>query len=314
MSAFKKSIKSVIESLGIRISRIEKASTNPFMSKGIMRKDWEARGEGYYIKGLDLHLSNVSDAANISYYYAKRIYDLLGGRFRSQDGKLLLSFNGLQFQINDAEELYIINEVFIEEHYNYLNGDDSYALVDIGQNVGITSVFFAAKKNVTKVYGFELFPKTSELTRKNISLNNMQGKIINNSYGLGSSDQELSIPYSSRSKGRMGFDGVPTDIKSDIIQEKVLVKDAYNEIAAIREAEKGNKLVCKIDCEGAEYDILNRLSEKGALSYFDVFLIEWHNNDDPGKLVRYLSDSNFHCVKKTFEEITSGMIYAFKKQ
>jgi hypothetical protein len=113
----------------------------------------------------------------------------------------------------------------------------------------------------------------------------------------------------------MGLSGVPAGVEANTSLEKVIIKDAYDELLKIFNLERGNKIICKIDCEGAEYEILARMLAMDALGFFDVYLIEWHKREtgDADKLADYFSSGGFHCIKKRFESLDSGMIYAFKK-
>jgi FkbM family methyltransferase len=42
--------------------------------------------------------------------------------------------------------------------------------------------------------------------------------------------------------------------------------------------DKDDYIVCKMDIEGAEYEVIKDMQEKGVLSYINVLFIEWHNH------------------------------------
>jgi hypothetical protein len=67
----------------------------------------------------------------------------------------------------------------------------------------------------------------------------------------------------------------------------------------------------KIDCEGAEYEIIQKLSDTNLLADIDILLIEWH--DKGAKMLEDILIANdFRIISRHLTSIT-GMIYAFKK-
>ena len=75
------------------------------------------------------------------------------------------------------------------------------------------------------------------------------------------------------------------------------------------------KIIVKIDCEGSEYEILERLNDTGLLPRYDVIIIEWHYKGD-ALLRKILNDNNFKVLvrEKHVPDSDSGMLYAFKKE
>lgn len=75
--------------------------------------------------------------------------------FSLQDDKVYVELQGLKFNIQTKEELYILNEVFVKGDYAYESNED-FIFIDIGMNVAITSLYFGAKKKLQK----DLFVRT----------------------------------------------------------------------------------------------------------------------------------------------------------
>ncbi|WP_016991064.1 FkbM family methyltransferase [Flavobacterium sp. ACAM 123] len=232
---------------------------------------------------------------------------------KSHKEGVVAQFNGLKFYIESPEEFFILKEVFIEKDYNLLS-NESLVVFDIGMNIGISSLFFALNKNVAKIYSFEPVVTTYAQAAYNLELNpSYSNKIETFNYGLGGSSRVEKVLYNSQAKGNCG-------IRLDL--SLVLDKDNAEEInIGIRSIGEvlpdlftkhpEQKKVLKIDCEGAEYEILEKLSELNLLDEIDVLLIEWHDKGAK-TLEDLLVENNFRIISRYLTSIT-GMIYAFKR-
>ena len=69
-----------------------------------------------------------------------------------------------------------VHGVFFEQVYNFLKVEGKTRPIDIGANIGDSSIYFAAK-GAKKIIALEPFPKNNNLARKNIELNNLSDKI-----------------------------------------------------------------------------------------------------------------------------------------
>ena len=182
-------------------------------------------------------------------------------------------------------------------------------------NVGITTLFYASKENVEKVFSFEPFLPTYLMALENIKLNqSLAHKIMANNIGLARTDSDIEIPYSTKQKGRMSLNGLPEsreDSPESVSHQVVHIKKACNELLKIREQVKNNYVVCKIDTEGAEYEIIDSFYDAGLLSFADVYFIEWHQIK-PNDIVSKLKNCNYTIIETAFSLLHSGMIYAIK--
>lgn len=221
-------------------------------------------------------------------------------------------FDDLKFYLESPEEFYILKEVFVENDYNLLS-NERCVVFDIGMNIGISSLFFALKDNITKIYSFEPVVATYNQALYNFDLNKKySNKIEPFNFGLGGSTRAEKVLYDSQMKGNCGIrlDLSPSitidkaqEIEIQIISIEKIIKD-------IIDRHPHQKIVLKIDCEGAEYEILKKLEKEDLLIKIDVFMIEWH---DKGSeiLEEILIKSDFNIVSRALSPIT-GMIYAFK--
>jgi len=224
------------------------------------------------------------------------------------NGEWICHIGGLEFAINSAEELLILREVFINGIYN-IDSAQSFTFIDIGMNVGITSLFFAQKPECKKVISFEPFKPTLSFARKNMEKNKVAQKIHINEVGLGYPSRTLTINYSEEHKGSVGINGVASYLgQKDLREEQLPILDVFEALNKIVD----EKIILKIDCEGSEYEILERLNETALLSRFNVIMIEWHFKG-PCLLRKILADNNFEILSMGEHNLNIGMLYAFKK-
>ena len=309
----KKLINRFLNVFGIELSRV---NTGIFKNDyfDIPKPDISIKDGQVYFKKLSLTLPIKSARPLIEgYQYAIKIVENLKGKFLYKNNELIAEIEEIRFFINEADELFIINEVFVENCYNIILPETNIIAIDIGMNVGITSLYLSAKKNVQKIYSYELFPPTFEHAVKNISLNPTGKKIIPHSYGWGSQNETLNLEYSAEEKGRMGLLGLPADrkFKSTLLQS-VEIKKASDELTRLIEQNNEKMIVCKMDCEGAEYDIIEDLASNNLLEKIAVYMIEWHFKD-PRVICDMLEKKDFVVFCLTFQSNDSGLIYAVKK-
>jgi len=279
------------------------------------------------VKKSKSNIINILGKYNLQY---KRNIDLLYGAYNyikkfeayhlcfkiveENEDNLIIGLNDFKFQVESVEDIFIISEVFIDKDYNFLNSEE-VVLIDIGLNIGISSIFFSQKNNVKQIYAYEPVSYTYNIASKNIKLNNIE-KIKTFNFGLGDSNRKEKFYFNQNFKGNVGIrknnsydiNKLADNKKKEI---EVDIKDVGEIFVSIEKRHNDLKIIMKIDCEGGEYEIINRLNELHLLSKVNLFMIEWH---DLGSISieKVLVDNGFELISKN-SEINSGMIYAFKK-
>ena len=66
--------------------------------------------------------------------------------------------------------LFTATSVLINNEYNF-SINEPYVMIDIGYNIGITSLIFAQNENIKQIYGFEPFKPTYNNALENLSQN-----------------------------------------------------------------------------------------------------------------------------------------------
>lgn len=226
--------------------------------------------------------------------------------------RIVVTINGVAFHADTADDINFVGEIFQRNTYNFLQRHDA-CVIDIGMNLGLVSLAFAAKAFVREVHAFEPFRETFERAQANLKLNpDLSGKITAYNYGLAGSDQEISLLTSEDGDSgsqsiRGAAKGKPTNIQ---------VRNAATVLAPIfRSARaKGREIVAKIDCEGSEFEIFEVLKEAGLWRDVSVVMVEWHRVVD-GKtqkdLIDVLVDEGFSAIDLS-APLGNGFFYAMK--
>ena len=232
---------------------------------------------------------------------------------KEADG-LILTDGIVQIPAQNWEEIFIAHEIFYNQEYNFDVGEP-INVIDIGGNIGIASLYFASQKKVSQVKAFELFPDTSQRFKATMAMNpHLSSKIILHEYGLGDSSEDLELEYHAEVKGSVGLFGVASHAleesqRASSVKRKVRVERAVEVFENLLAEKPSRPVVVKIDCEGAEYQIINCLASADILSRVEGFLIEWHVKG-PDAIVAQLINAGHYVWLRAHPGDNHGMIYS----
>jgi FkbM family methyltransferase len=224
----------------------------------------------------------------------------------------------IKFKISFFDSINALNEIFLEGLY-YFQSRRSFVVMDIGMNVGVASLYFATLINSKKIYGYEPFRSTFDMALENFKLNpSISQKIIAHNYGLGDKTSDVEVPFSSP-----GFMGASTTSSFIEEQQKILnlgtrkalvhLKSISEELIKVLSENEGEALFVKIDCEGAEFEIVEHLKTNGLLEKISLAIIEWHFRDK-FQIIHSLEDAGFLVFSQDREQGSPmGMIYAVNR-
>jgi FkbM family methyltransferase len=199
---------------------------------------------------------------------------------QSQKDGFLVSFLDFNIYVESIEEFLILNEVFVTKDYNFISNHKT-TVIDIGANIGISSLYFSTLDCVDKIYAFEPIIDTFNQAQYNLELNKSRHKVVAiKNIGLGKSNRTETVLFNKSSKGNTGVRGLlsPTYASNAQNETRALkIVETSKEIEKIITTSVGQKIMIKMDCEGAEYEIFENLSESNLLGKIDVLIIEWHD-------------------------------------
>ena len=189
-------------------------------------------------------------------------------KYDNENDILYLKKGNINF-ITDTQYPWMIREVLCENIYEIdksLFKYNEYVVFDIGCNRGYATLFFANKEYCKSIYSFELMEHTYQYAIKNVELNpNLKDKIHLYNYGLGNKNETIECLYFPHRDGissmyqnfveHYDYKAINSSVKL-----KATIKKASEVIKEIIEKEQiKEKIIIKIDVEGAEYDIFNSL-------------------------------------------------------
>lgn len=228
-----------------------------------------------------------------------------------EEGNILkTSFSKLTFNIESAEEFDILKEIFVDEDYRF-TGKKEYVVIDIGANVGFASIYFSRFNRVKKIYAFEPVLDSYEMALRNFRENDLKQISLFN-YGWGYPSRIEDFFFNKEVKGNSGVRGKlsPSLSKRDLESRRVEIRQASVEMEQIIQENPDTPIMMKMDCEGAEYEIIEDLENNNLLATVNVMLLEWHDYG-PAKIERILESHGFIVFSKKLTSI-SGMLYAVR--
>jgi len=254
--------------------------------------------------GIDLLVKSFVFVQNLSQKFPEI-------QFSDYEEGVLVEFQSLKIYVETYEELFILDEVFVQNEYNFLT-KEKVTVIDIGANIGSASLFFATLSNVVDIHAFEPVLETYIQAKENIERNNFSSKVNLYNFGLGKNNRMETFLFDKNIKGNTGVRAEKSTSfkKENVIETQVEIKNTSETINQIIE-NCHYKIMLKVDCEGGEYEIFENLSNSGLINKIDYIMMEWHDKGAE-ELEKVLYENSFITFSKRLA-FNSGMIYAVKK-
>lgn len=222
----------------------------------------------------------------------------------------LLRFrDGTQFKVRTAMDVWVIIETYLGHTYEQ-NGFDireDWLVIDIGAGLGEFCITAAKKCPNGVVHAYEPFRESFELMQENILLNNVVNTAVYQ-YAVGGNAGPMHLKTASGVPVlySTAMDETHTGSRDEIVQGTTL-----NEILAVHHVDKCDLL--KVDCEGAEYDILFH-THPSTLQRIKRICLEYHNGITKFThydLVAFLESNGFSVtLKPSPVHLHTGLLFA----
>lgn len=201
-----------------------------------------------------------------------------------------LSSAALKFKVRSSMDVWSLKETFLDRFYEKYGYpiQKNWSVIDIGAGLGEYTLY-AARQTGKQVYAFEPFPQSYILLEENIQLNNCKNI---KSYQAAVSSKQGTLTLDLSSDEPLQFQGLNNGDNSKTKGISVSSR-TLDEILKSEGLEKVD--LVKLDCEGAEYEILLNASDS-VLARIDRFVMEYHDNvseHNHFELAKYLEAHNF---------------------
>ena len=218
----------------------------------------------------------------------------------------LSTIEGITVRERYLTDFDIVNEVLINHSYGFEISGEDCVVIDIGMNVAIASLYFARMDNVKKVYGFEAFPDTYEQAVANIALNRpeIQNKIVAENFALSDENGKKTVAVSAEETGWRNI--FSNDEKKR--QFEITCRDAGEVVRDIIDRHT-EKIILKIDTEGAEFPIFEALDRAGSFEKIDIIMMEYHGDSE--RLISILKKYGYKIFMQG-KKTVCGLIHAVK--
>jgi len=210
--------------------------------------------------------------------------------FNLKNNECIAEFrNGIKCIIRNRSDTVVFLENFFLDNYDRVEGfaiKEKDVIVDIGAHVGYFTIYAAKKAKRGKVISFEPSKESFKVLKNNLKINNIQNVNVEN-IGV-RNESGNSILYVDRDN-EIG--------NSMFSNDKNLIKENV-QVTSITEIIKKYNIksidLLKLDCEGAEYEIILKLPIN-ILNKIKRISMEVHkiDNFDIKDIEKFLLENNF---------------------
>lgn len=208
-------------------------------------------------------------------------------------------------------DVYVILESVHKNAYfkNPFNFSEDVTVIDIGAHIGAFTVYAAHRAKGGRVYAFEPFLSNYKVLERNVLSHNASNVSLFN-LALAGRNHERILYIDDFNSGGHSFikkakKGIPVNC---LTLEEVLIENKISKCDFL-----------KIDCEGAEYEILLNTPIE-ILKKIDQIALEYHSPEFLGlddknivdKLLAHLKAADYQITVER-EDYRKGYIYALRK-
>lgn len=201
--------------------------------------------------------------------------------------KITINNKQLQIPLNNEGDLSVFREVFLDRDYNLLKdliGNATLPILDIGAHIGLFSLYASALNADVPIYAYEPDEANFRALKENLRLNHVKNVFAKNVAIAGESGtRELYISADSHNHSLL-----PSASESDSIPSGPTKKVPAKSLSDILTACS----LVKMDCEGAEFEIIASLSTH-QLTLAHAYYLEYHE---------YQPDFSAHALAQIFRK------------
>ncbi len=195
----------------------------------------------------------------------------------------------------------IVKEIFLLDHYKFAleHLPASGTVVDVGAQIGVFTGFIAHHSPDATVHSFEPMSDNFAMLEKNIAGNHFKN-VHPHQQAVSSEEGELKLYLSDDNTGMHSLYR-PSE-RFETVQSMAF--DTLYKKLGIDTCD-----VLKLDCEGAEYDIIGGASRE-TLARTKAIVMEYHNPEKNPAMLEQLKAAGFEVMQSPAE----ALIFAHRKR
>lgn len=202
--------------------------------------------------------------------------------------------SGVRFQARTAMDVWIIKETCLDRDYETASVplQDGWTILDIGAGLGDFAIHAARQNPRGVVYAFEPFPESFALLEENVRLNGLEN-VRMFPYAVGAARTGRLRLYATGEAVQHRTAGAASAAPAPVVEVTSVSLDQIFEEHNLPRCD-----FLKMDCEGAEYEILLNASDR-TLSRIRHVCLEYHEGVTPyarEDLARFLRDRGFRVA------------------
>lgn len=170
-----------------------------------------------------------------------------------------------------------IREVFLDETYRLPEWCRPRTIVDLGANIGLTSLWYARRYPISKIVAVEPVPANAELLRSNLSVNRIPSIVIEAAVGPREGRSSFQLDRSSN-MGHLGGNG---NLEVKVVSMPEVIARIGSTIDLL-----------KMDIEGGEQALLTE-GDLAWLDQVDTIIAEFHPMVDYVRLTETIARKGF---------------------
>jgi FkbM family methyltransferase len=185
----------------------------------------------------------------------------------------------IRYRLNKGD-LHSIREIWFQEVYCLPFDGPSGILLDLGANIGMTSVWLAKKYLFPQVIAVEPDPNNAALVRQNLDLNGITGQVL-----------EVAV---GPTEGTVRFDPSELSNLGKLSENGSLLVPMISVDTVIKKFKVTSFGLVKIDIEGGEQDLFAGPTDW--LTCTEAIIIEFHSTVDHLQIVEVMSSHGFKYI------------------
>jgi FkbM family methyltransferase len=217
--------------------------------------------------------------------------------------------NGARIKIGRGIDHVPIIEIFLREDYGRMK--DGSVIIDLGANIGVFTIYATITASNTTVYAYEPLEGFYNLLKENVRLNRQENAVHSFNFAV-------AAESTSRTLFVKGTDFYfPTLVGKNANNGQESIEVQCTTLADIIDSNKLDHVdMLKMDCEGAEYEILYP-TPPALFERIKEIRMEYHNLDNQschlGRLKEFLMENGYTVTHIQPTSATNGSVWAERR-